>query len=336
MPSGLAYMSGAAHPLAFALFAMAWSSAARSESRFTGRSATETASRIADISSVLFVGAALIFLVVVVLVAIGIFGPVRVRRQLGRPALILCAGIAFPVGALTILLIYTLRPSVSMNQEAAPAVRIEVIGELWWWRIRYLDEAGAVVFETANEFRIPVGKPVELLLESDNVIHSFWVPALGGKLDMIPGRVNRLVVQADEAGVFAGQCAEYCGAQHAKMRLTVQAVAPAPFEAWVSRQRQPAKPADAELRPGEQRFLDSCAVCHTVRGTSAKGAAGPDLTHLGSRSSLASGTLTNNVGAIAGWITESQHIKPGNLMPSFAHWSGEELRAVAAYLDSLQ
>jgi len=235
------------------------------------------------------------------------------------------------------LLVYVLSEASAMARAGATAaVRIEVTGELWWWRVRYLDASGKPVFETANDIRIPAGEWVEFVLKSDNVIHSFWIPELGGKLDMIPGHVNRLRVRALDAGRYTGQCAEYCGAQHANMKFDVQAMAPDAFQAWLSAQAQPAAPAGPTLRQGERVFQQACAQCHTVRGTSAAGTLGPDLTHVGSRLSLAAGVLPNNVGALAGWIAGSQHIKPGNPMPSFDQLPGEDLRAVAHYLESLK
>lgn len=296
------------------------------------------ANRIGAISEVLFIGAAVIFLWVMIMLLLALYGPPRLRRRLGRPALIIAAGIVFPVVVLSALLFYTFGAATNMMRTTTqPALRIEVIGEMWWWRVRYLDDDGQLMFETANDIRMPAGLPVELVLKSDNVIHSFWVPALAGKLDMVPGHVNRLRVQAEEPGLFRGQCAEYCGAQHAKMMFDVQALSPGDFQEWVALQRQPAlEPATDTLRMGKQHFMQVCAQCHTVRGTGAAGALGPDLTHIGSRLSLAAGVLPNNVGTLAGWIAGSQHIKPGNQMPSFNQLSGEGLRAVAQYMESLK
>ncbi len=299
--------------------------------------AGEGAGSVADINNVLYIGGTVIFLAVAALVGVALFGPVTWRRRLSRPSLIVGAGIAFPVVALTALLVYVLSEASAMARAGATAaVRIEVTGELWWWRVRYLDASGNPVFETANDIRIPAGEWVEFVLKSDNVIHSFWIPELGGKLDMIPGHVNRLRVRSPGAGRYTGQCAEYCGAQHANMKFDVQAMAPDAFQAWLSAQAQPAAPAGPALRQGERVFQQACAQCHTVRGTSAAGTLGPDLTHVGSRLSLAAGVLPNNVGALAGWIAGSQHIKPGNPMPSFDQLPGEDLRAVAHYLESLK
>lgn len=299
---------------------------------------SEDAGRVVEITWVLFIGAAMIFLVVIIMLILALYGSPRMRGLLGRRSLIVGAGIAFPVVVLSALLVYTLNAASFMARaETQPATRIEVIGEMWWWRVRYLDSEGMPLFETANDIRIPSGLPVEFVLKSDNVIHSFWVPNLAGKLDMVPGHVNRLRVQAQEPGIFRGQCAEYCGAQHAKMMFDVQAVPAGDFQAWLTSQRQPARePADARLQDAKRYVMQACAQCHTIRGTEAAGTLGPDLTHVGSRLSIAAGVLPNNVGALAGWIAGSQHIKPGNQMPSFNQLSGEELRAVARYMESLK
>ncbi|HYG42767.1 MAG TPA: c-type cytochrome [Bordetella sp.] len=292
----------------------------------------------AEIGWVMFAGGAGIFLLVMVVLLLALYGPQRWRRHLSGRAWLLGAGVAFPVLVLSALLIYSLGLAAAMLRSADPAaVRIEVMGEMWWWRVRYLDEQGQVLFETANDIRIPVGQPVDLMLTSRNVVHSFWVPNLAGKLDMVPGHINRLRIQAREAGTFRGQCAEFCGAQHANMMFDVQVLAAPDFQAWLQAQQRPAPaPGNAQLRQGRQVFVQACAQCHTVRGTQAAGTLGPDLTYVGSRLSLAAGVLPNNVGSLAGWIAGSQHIKPGNAMPSFNQLSGEQLRAVAHYMESLQ
>lgn len=293
---------------------------------------------IAEITRILFIGGGAIFVSVMLLAALAMFGPPALRSLLGRRGLIIGGGIVFPAAVLTALLVYTLIAAAALKDTGAPpAARIEVTGKLWWWRVRYLDESGAAIMETANEIRIPVGRPVDLRLISDNVIHSFWVPNLAGKIDMIPGHVNRLRISADAPGVFRGQCAEYCGAQHANMALQVLALPIAEYDAWLAAQRKPARePKSRQLQAGKRLFLRTCAECHTVRGTKARGTAGPDLTHVGSRQSLAAAVLPNNIGSFAGWIAGSQHIKPGNKMPSFNQLSSEDLRAVAAYMESLE
>jgi cytochrome c oxidase subunit 2 len=294
---------------------------------------------IFDITLVLFIGGALIFIGVMLLVLAALFGPPSLRTALARHAWVIGGGIVFPVIVLSALLVYTLLAASSLVQaQQAPVARIEVTGELWWWRVRYLDDNGAVIMETANEIRIPAGQPVDLLLKSTNVIHSFWVPNLAGKQDMIPGHVNRLRLHAHEPGVFRGQCAEYCGAQHARMAFHVVAQAPAEYATWLAAQQRPAAaPENSQLLQGRQLFMQSrCGQCHAIRGTTATGGAGPDLTHVGSRLWIAGGTLPGGQGAIAGWITDNQHLKRGNLMPAFNQFSGEELRALSAWLESLQ
>jgi cytochrome c oxidase subunit 2 len=259
----------------------------------------------AEISWVLFAGAAVIFVGVMALAAFAVFGGRESASRLSPRLLVVGGGIVFTAVTLFALLVYTLARSASLHPVEEGALRIEVTGEQWWWRVRYPE------FETANEIRIPVGRPVELVLSSADVIHSFWVPVLAGKLDMIPGRTTRLRVKAERPGEFRGQCAEYCGGPHALMALFVVA------------QSHPL-------------FLENCSACHTVRGTPASGVLGPDLTHVGSRLTIGAALLPNNSGAIAGWIASNQHLKPGNLMPAFQHFSGEELRALAGYLESLR
>jgi cytochrome c oxidase subunit II len=297
------------------------------------------AALIFELTQVMAIGGSVIFVFVMTLLGLALFGPSGVRMNLRKHGWVIGGGIVFPVMVLTALLVYTLMSTNRMVRAGNPAAtRVEVIGELWWWRVRYLDANGKVLFETANEIRIPSGQPVDLLLRSDNVIHSFWVPSLSGKIDMLPGHTNRQTVQATQPGVFRGQCAEFCGAQHAKMAFHVVAQAQAEFDQWFASQMQPPpEPQSPMLRQGKRLFLENrCGLCHTVRGTEARGALGPDLTYVGSRHSLAAGMLPNGQGSIAGWITGNQQIKPGNRMPAFKQFSGEELRALSAYLESLR
>jgi cytochrome c oxidase subunit 2 len=296
------------------------------------------ADAIATMSWVLIGGSALVALVVLALAAYALYGPEKSRAWASGERFVIWGGIVFPVITLSALLVYGLRLEASiLGDGGAPAARIAVIGHQWWWRVHYLDAKGAVDFVTANEIRIPAGKPVELTLESADVIHSFAVPNLAGKLDMIPGRVNRLTLHAHAPGVFRGQCAEYCGGPHAKMAFYVIAESPESFERWREGQRAPGPvPEDAFAQRGRALFMSNCIACHTVRGTEAKGTLGPDLTHVGSRTSLAAGILPNNAGTLASWISASQTIKPENLMPSMNLFSGEDLRALAAYLQGLK
>ena len=273
--------------------------------------------------------------IVVAALWLALFGPRSWRRKLGGERMVLIAGFAFPAVVLTALLVYGLSTTRQLSEAPRPGeMRIRVTGEMWWWRVAYLDDQGREVLQDANEIHIPVGRPVVFELESADVIHSFWVPRLGGKMDMIPGRRNILRLQADEAGAFGGQCAEYCGGPHALMGLVVVAHEPAAFEAW---RAAAARPAGLTALPGAAVFERSgCGACHTIRGTTANGQAGPDLTHVGSRRTLGAGILPNNQGTLAAWISDSQAIKPGNRMPSYPVLTGQELRDVSAYLESLK
>ncbi|XSG82015.1 MAG: cytochrome c oxidase subunit II [Methyloligella sp. ZOD6] len=217
-----------------------------------------------------------------------------------------------------------------------PALTIEITAHQWWWEARYLSDRSDRIFTTANEIHIPTGEPVRFVLGSGDVIHSFWVPALFGKTDAIPGQINRTWLQADETGVYRGQCTEYCGAQHAKMGFTVVAESPADFKMWRDAQLQPAE-EPAEGTPaarGEKIFTARCGGCHRVRGTVAGGALGPDLTHLMSRGMIAAGSMENTTANLAGWIADPQAVKPGTQMPTMP-LSGAELNAVVTYLEGL-
>jgi len=299
--------------------------------------AGEDADRIALLSWVLFTGAAAIMLIVTVALGLAIRGPEAARRLLSRNDMIRFGGIVFPVATLTVLLGYGLwlmRASITAPQPAA--LQIEMTGEQWWWRIAYRREGGAAIAE-ANEIRIPVGRDIDFVLRSNDVIHSFWVPSLGGKLDMIPGRTNTLRLKAERPGIYRGQCAEYCGGPHALMALEIVAVPQAEFGAWLAAAEHRASPAEARLEQGEKLFLSTgCGACHTVRGTSAAGVIGPDLSRVGSRRFLAAATLRNTPENLAGFITDPQAVKPGAQMPPFAIFSAEEIEALTSYLGSLR
>jgi cytochrome c oxidase subunit 2 len=224
----------------------------------------------------------------------------------------------------------------AVRHDIAPLV-IEVVGRQWWWEMRYQDSVPSESFVTANELHVPVGRPVVVLLRSDDVIHSFSVPALTGKRDLTPGHTNTLRFTPTTPGTFMGQCAEYCGFQHAHMAFDVVVHEPATYQAWVDRQRQPAPaPADSARARGRQVFLTrACPMCHAIQGTAARGSVGPDLTHVGSRRSLAAGALPNTPGHLAGWILDPQRQKPGTRMPP-NDIAGPDLEALVAYLRSLE
>lgn len=295
------------------------------------------AGSIATLSWVMFIGAALIMALVGVMAGLAVALPPERRRWMSRRGFIIGWGVAFPAVTLTVLLVYGLTITRDLLG-AGRILRIEVVGERFWWRVHYLDGTGEPQLVSANEIRIPVGQPIEFVLKSNDVIHSFWVPSLAGKLDMIPGRANVIRFAADRAGIYRGQCAEYCGDQHALMAFYVVAMPLDAFEAWYAAESRPARePAIALLAEGRDLFhSNGCGACHVVRGTPADGKLGPDLTHVGGRLSIAAGTFPTSVGTLAGWISSSQHLKPGNLMPSFGNLEGRELRAIAAYLESLK
>jgi cytochrome c oxidase subunit 2 len=293
------------------------------------------ATSIDELGLVLYAGAAVILAVVCILAITGVIaGPRRVdaRRWL------LVGGIVLPGILLVALFIYALEVGHALVVHEDPdALRIHVTGKQWWWEVRYEDGGdGGVVL--ANELHIPLERPVEIVLGSSDVIHSFWVPALAGKVDMIPGRTTRIALQADRAGTWRGQCAEYCGAQHALMAFHVVAEPTEEFEAWLAHQARDATASeDPVWQAGEALFFRAgCADCHAIRGTAADGQLGPDLTHVGSRQSLAAGTLGNHVGTMAGWIAGTQDIKAGSLMPSTGSLTGPELRALSVWLGNLE
>lgn len=224
-----------------------------------------------------------------------------------------------------------------VSSKASHPLQIRVRGYQWWWEVTYLDAKADQVFTTANEIHIPVGRPVRLQLSAADVIHSFWAPNLAGKQDLIPGRENNLTFTAQQPGTYRGQCAEFCGIQHAHMALLVIAESPEAFEHWRQSQLSAAVgPADPEQAEGQKVFNSKpCASCHNIQGTSASASIGPDLTHVGSRSYIAAGLLQNTRGSLAAWIADPQTIKPGNNMPNVP-LTANELRAVSAYLAALK
>ncbi|MDB5828214.1 MAG: cytochrome c oxidase subunit 2 [Variovorax sp.] len=224
------------------------------------------------------------------------------------------------------------------------AVRIEMTAQQWWWEARYLDARGKPEFAVSSELHVPVGIPVIVSLTSTDVIHTFWVPSLHGKKDMLPGRSTQLVIQADKAGTYRGECAEFCGLEHALMAFNVSADPPDAYARWRAAQQAPALDpardgstgANVDARRGQALFLSSsCAQCHTVRGTSAAGSLGPDLTHVGGRAMLAAGTVANEPAKLAAWISDPQSLKPGATMPS-SQLAPDDIRALVTYLGGLR
>jgi cytochrome c oxidase subunit 2 len=223
-----------------------------------------------------------------------------------------------------------------MDTRAEPSVRVTVIGEQWWWRVRYQRPDGTDV-ELANEIRLPRDRVTAVTLTSTNVIHSFWIPALAGKVDMTPGRITQLTLEPLVTGTYRGVCAEYCGASHARMAFIAEVMEPDAFEQWLSAQAAPATPSASDVSAGAAAFLrNGCAACHTIRGSPAVSTIGPDLTHMGSRQTIAAASLPNHTDDVARFIASPAHIKPGALMPPFGMLPPDELRIIAEYLRSLQ
>jgi len=268
----------------------------------------------------------------------------QAERRLPR---VIGAAVAVTVVALAAWLAYDLaasrgltalaRDDAARRADGVPPIEIELVGHQWWWEATYAAESPDRRLTTANELYVPVGRPVVLRMTSRDVIHSFWVPNVTGKRDLIPGHVSTLWFQADTAGVYRGQCAEFCGHQHAKMGLLLIAVEPERFAAWYESHLRPAAPpGDSLRRRGQEVFLGGpCVVCHRIGGTPAGGRVGPDLTHVGSRRTLAAASLPNTRGHLAGWILDPQRIKPGVRMPP-NQLAPADLHALLAYLEGLR
>lgn len=291
---------------------------------------------LAEVGWVLVVGSTVIFLSTMGLLVLALR---RRKREIPTIWWTVGAGIAFPAVVLSALLAYDVLRTAGLDRPpiSAPVV-IGITGHLWWWEIRYHDPASGRWIVGANELRLPAGRTVQLGLESADVIHSFWVPTLGGKMDLVPGRTNRLLITALAPGVHRGVCAEYCGTQHARIALHVVVETPEDFDRWLAAQAAAAStPTDATLERGRRAFLDhGCAGCHAVRGVAEGSSLGPDLTHVGSRLHLGAGTLPNGRDALTRWIANPQDFKPGARMPSFQHLDRATLDALAAYLSHLR
>lgn len=281
---------------------------------------------------------AAVTVLVLVVTAVALRGPSGWRRILATDRVVVGGGIVLPVVVLSALLVYGLvvMQAGAARSRSADGPGVTITGKRWWWQVVYEDRDGREIV-SANELRLPVGRPVAVRLETDDVIHSFWAPQLGGKLDMIPGRTNTLTLEATRAGTSRAQCAEYCGGAHALMSMHVVALEPDAYESWLATEAAPARPPASELeRRGKDLFLQNgCGACHAVRGTEAEGTIGPDLTHVGGRLSLGAAALPNDADAFARWIADNQHVKPGNLMPPYRSLSPDDLAAIAAYLEGL-
>lgn len=286
----------------------------------------------------LFAAGAVIFVLVVILVLASV-GRKRTRSWSRR--LVVGGGLLLPVPLLAALMGWSGWQASQLTWPFSGArIQVTVTGHMWWWEVRYRDTLTGREAVLANELRLPVGERVYLALASGDVLHAFWVPALAGKVDMVPGRVHGLTLRADKPGRYRGQCAEYCGTQHAAMALDVVAVAPLEFEAWLATQSAPEASSSANAgtvaHRGREVFLAArCNACHAVRGVAEGGSLGPDLTHVASRAHIAAGALPFGRAALIGWIINPQAAKPGARMPP-SNLPPDDLQALASWLETLQ
>jgi cytochrome c oxidase subunit 2 len=292
----------------------------------------EDAAQIQTITLVMVVGAVVIAGGVAALMIWAVRAPEGRIGLAGGERLIIIAGGIVPAVVLLALLMYSL-PAMRPRAVASGDLKVTVTGEQFWWRVRY-EPTGSPALVTANEIRVPVGRTVQFRLLGGDVVHSFWVPGLAGKMDMIPGRENLLAVRATKAGVFRGQCTELCGLSHALMAFDVVAMPPAAFDAWLAQQRTPAQLSTSAGR--EQFAQQGCGGCHSIRGTEHAGTIGPDLSHFGQRRTLGAGTLAPTVANISSFIRHPERHKPGVRMPAFPHMTDAEARAIAQFLRELR
>ena len=282
-----------------------------------------------------------VFLLVVVLLVLGLFR----RRPQGEPEpgnetstssrrWLVGGGVVLPAIVLTVTLGATVVAMRDLPDEAPPdALVVEIVGHQWWWEVHYPEED----ITTANELHIPVGRPIALQLSSADVVHSFWVPRLAGKIDLLPDGTNELILQADEPGEHRSDCAEFCGLQHTRMTMNVVAEPADDFESWIAEQQQPAaEPAEATAQEGHELFVGGeCATCHSIQGTTADGTSGPDLTHFAGRATIGAGAAPNSPADLAEWVADPHTIKEGVKMPA-AEVTDEQLEALLAYLETLE
>lgn len=292
--------------------------------------AGEQAAGVSSLFWAMAAGTVVIWLVVMGLTVYAVVGKRRPKTERFADRFILIGGVAFPTVVLAALLLFGLSLLPAWTETEEPDLRIHVTAEQYWWRVRYELPEGAFV-ESANEVHLPVDATVEFVLTSRDVIHSFWIPALGGKMDAIPGRTNILRLDPRRIGTYRGVCAEFCGPSHAFMAFHVEVHEPAGFEARLASEQSEAAPGDAAL------FLSSgCGACHTIRSVGARGSIGPDLTHVASRTTIAAGTLANTPANLRKWLASPETTKPDAHMPSFAALPAGDLDALVAYLSELR
>ncbi|MDB5473414.1 MAG: coxB [Devosia sp.] len=288
---------------------------------------------MADLFWFMTISGALVWCIVMGTAIYAVLGKKRPRSERFADRFVLIGGVVFPTVGLAALLVYGLSMLPSWTETEAPDLRIHVVAEQFWWRMAY-EGADGVRIDTANELHLPLNATAEFVLTSTDVIHSFWIPSLGGKMDAIPGRTNVLRLTSSKAGVYRGVCAEFCGPSHALMAFPVVVHEADDFASWLEQQR---RPAAASTGAGAEAFRAAgCGACHTVRGVSEAGSVGPDLTHFGSRRTLGAGTLPLTAAHLADWLVAPEHIKPGVRMPSFATLPDAERDAIVQFLLELK
>lgn len=293
--------------------------------------ASDEAEAVATLFWVMAGGGFLIWLLVMGLAVFAVLSPRRPKTERFADRFTLIGGVIFPTVVLAALLIIGLSLLPSWTEDEQPDLRIQIVGEQYWWRVIYETAAGERI-ETANEVHLPVNATAEFVIESNDVIHSFWIPALGGKMDAIPGRTNLLRLTSNRSGVFRGVCAEFCGGSHALMAFDVMVHDEAEFAAWLASQAEP-----ASAPPGAETFVENgCGACHTVRGVSEQGSIAPDLTHVGSRRTIAAGTLPNTPDSLRRWIETPSAIKPDARMPAYHLVADEDLDSLVGFLTGLR
>jgi cytochrome c oxidase subunit 2 len=301
--------------------------------------ATDPAREIDTLWWAMFAGAMVVFGVVVALLVLAYLrrgrpeGPSHEDR--GPYMVIIGGGLAAPIVLLAILFGFVIHVMPATSAPDGPTrLTVQVIGHQWFWEVRYHGSSAI----TANEIHIPAGTPVDVRVTTADVIHSFWVPRLNRKIDMIPGRVNRIELDAPDPGVYRGQCSEFCGVGHAQMAFDVIVQPPGQFRSWLQNQAQPAaQPSGTDATQGLRAFMSAgCQDCHAIRGTAASGRVGPDLTHVGGRRTLAALTIPNTPRSLFDWITNPQRMKPGARMPGFASLPASERHALVTYLEGLR
>ena len=288
------------------------------------------AADLADLFWFMTIGGALVWCILMGAAIYAVVGKKRPRSERFADRFVLVGGVLFPTTGLAALLIFGLALLPDWTEDDAPDLRVHVVAEQFWWRLDYEDVDGTTI-ASANEVHLPVGATVEFVLTSTDVIHSFWIPALGGKMDAIPGRSNVLRLRPEKPGVYRGVCAEFCGPSHALMAFPVVVHKPDDFATWLAAQRQPATAA------GAAAFLAAgCGACHVVRGISKAGSVGPDLTHFAGRRTIGAGTMPLTEANLADWLVAPDHIKPGVRMPSFATLPDGERQAIVDFLLELK